>query len=394
MTYFISFLALGIGSFGIFCNVIFYSSLGIGVYAITYGIIGFLLDILKYACVKMFNKALSQNGAIETYSAFAFWFILSVISFIAGYGFISTALNQFEQTQMMQSNVYNSSLLSVNNARVKVESLANFADSSSADKAKNEKAKLEKELTAYLQSPAKNGQGHIWGTIAGRTGDCSSEYSYYVKSYCPKIKKLEADIDTQNKLIAGHLQYISASAYLEKTSIALSDITSTGGSIHSVFKNIGNLLSVEPAFVRDMLTMITSIIMEIASSWLIFMKTRLYQSPTQFEDVQRINHSNPAYKRLSHDSVKNQSVGLSMSRLPLIGKLSVGKGDQRLKHARKALVNGLIKPSKYGLQKWSKQNGGMLSDSAIADFQREWLKEDLIEECTAANGKCSYKLVE
>ena len=133
--------------------------------------------------------------------------------------------------------------------------------------------------------------------------------------------------------------------------------------------------------------------MELTASWLIYMKTRLYQYPTRFDDEHMTDYDGTSYKTLRHDSVKNQSVGLPGRRFPFIGRLSASKDDQRLKHAKKALVNGLIKPSKYGLQKWSRRDGNILSDSAITDFQKEWLKEGLIETYKTKNGKMSYRLI-
>ena len=395
MTYFLGALALAIGSFSIISNIIFYSSLGTGIYSYTLGFMALCADLLKYAAVKSFNAALGQpDRAVEISSAVIFWVVFTILSLIAGYSFISTAYHQYEDTQMRQSNVYNSSNLSFQNARRKVESLAQFADTASAEAAKEEKARLNSELNQYLQLPAKNGQGTPWGTIGGRTGDCTKTYSYYVKSYCPKIKALQADIEKQDDFVRGHRRFISANSYLEQTSVALSKLSSTGGNAHPGFKNLGGILNIDPETLKGWVTAIMTLFLELATSWLIHMRMRVYQSPTQFRNAQLTNYTHTGYKPPRQVFVQNSSVGSLMPRLPFFGNWSANSDDHLIKQARKALMLGLIKPSGYGLRMWADENGKVLKDSAIKAFQSKWIEEGLIEACKSRNGSNTYRLRE
>lgn len=395
MTYFLGALAFAIGSFSIVCNIVFYSSLGIGIYSYTLGFMALCADLLKYAAIKSFNAALGQaDRGWEISSAVIFWIVFTILSLIAGHSFISNAYHQYEDTQMRQSNVYNSSNLSVQNARRQVESLAQFADAASAEAAKEEKARLKSELEQYLQLPAKNGQGKPWGTIGGRTGDCTRTYSYYVKAYCPKIKALQADIEKQDELVRGHQRFISANSYLEQTSVALSELSSTGGNAHPGFKSLGDMSNIDPETIKNWVTAIMTFFLELSTSWLIHMRMRVYQPPIQFGNAQVTNYTHTGYKAPRQIFVQNSSVGSSMPRLPFFSNWSANSDDQLVKQVEKALRHGLIRPSEYGLLNWANLNGKVLRRSTIKLYQSRWLEEGLIEECKSRNGSNTYRLRE
>ncbi len=67
--------------------------------------------------------------------------------------------------------------------------------------------------------------------------------------------------------------------------------------------------------------------------------------------------------------------------------------DVAFKEVTRLVRSGVVRPSKYGLQKWTTEEFSCLpSKKDIADWQTKWFKQGLIEPADTVNGKQTYKL--
>ncbi len=122
-------MAYGIFGIGIVCNVIFYSNFGSGFSSLVYAIIGVLFDLAKVVCIVLvvyfvrdFERYLTET------SIFAMmWFVLSLLSLAAAYGFLSQLNEKYEAMRLKDSAIYAQHKLAVDNAQAKLDKLAQYA---------------------------------------------------------------------------------------------------------------------------------------------------------------------------------------------------------------------------------------------------------------------------
>ena len=379
MNLFLGMMIFLIGGFSIWCNFSFYASFAMGINALALGIFGLVSDITKLVSAKTFSESLvcpNKKGA-GLFGIFV-WIITSTLSVIAGYGFLSGVLQNHENTQLKQSHVYENGLVAVSNARRKVEELVSYADSGNAEAAKQEKQLLQKELADYIAQPALNGAGKPWGTIAGRVGNCAKKSSYYVKAYCPKIKALETEIAKQNDLVTGYLRYTSATSYLEKTSLKLSDLTAGGGTIHAAFRDIGGLIGASPQIVKILVIGVLALVVEFSTSYFIYLATNVFGTPNSSGYSQETvdeQYENPRKLVGGSQMTVNKSF-----RKPIIARLLTVNDsyEKRFKKATIALTKTVVDsktgklgteltPSLYGTKAWCLKNGGAVPKSTIVN---------------------------
>lgn len=404
MNIFLRVMIFLIGGFSMLCNFTFYASFAVGINALALGCFGLISDTTKLVAAKTFSESsINPEKKGAGFSGFLIWTVTTILSFFAMYGFLSGVLQSHDNTQLKASHAYESGLIAINNAQHKVEGLASYANSGNAEAAKLEKQRLKKELKDYIAQPALNGKGVAWGTIASTTGNCSKKTSYYVKAHCPKIEALEAEIEVQSAIIKGYGRYTSATSYLEKTSVKLSDLTAGGDTVHAAFRDIGDVVGISHQLVKIIVLGMLALIAEFTTSYFIYLLTSVFGNPDRLaydEGTVSEQYQNPHKMVSVSQSIVNKSF-----RKPILNRLLTlnDSVDKRFKHATKALNNPVrndktgkwsteIIPSKYGITAWCKQNRGAIPNSLVISWQEQWLEMGLIEPCKSKNGSDTYRV--
>lgn len=288
------FLSLVLGGMGLFCNAYFYGSFGgANDFSGSYAIIGLAFDLAKFALVPVGVFFFMRAQNLEASLAGGAWTILTLISLVAAFGFLSLKNSEYEATALTQSTAFESAKSQVESANAKVESLSKFANSNANDNALQTKAELEAQLNSLWSAPAQNSLGHKIGmSVQAKLGSCPGR-SWYHKTYCPQITILEQKIAQAEGKSGGYEQYLAALAFRDN---ALKQLTNLNvdmtGSYHPVFENVSTLLSIHPNEAKVVFIATSAFVLELLASLLIFLRSRLSFFPKKrvFEgDAQSVN---------------------------------------------------------------------------------------------------------
>ncbi|HIE00262.1 MAG TPA: hypothetical protein EYP59_08240 [Thiotrichaceae bacterium] len=259
---FLTLVAVGLVVMGILCNIIFYSEFGQGFSSLVYAIIGLLFDLSKVIIIGLFVIFLAdfEKNLAEVTICIMTWFVLSLLSFGAAYGFLSQVNEKYEATRLKESNIYARHEAAVQTAQNKLDSLSQYAAI---------------EIQA-LESQKK--------TLENSIGQWETK-----KAACPKnwfskcINPAQSQFDSfQNKLsplttqLNGHTAYLSAIQHKESAVNALSQLdTGAINTYHPLFVNLGNVTHQEAGSVKGLFILLTSFVVELLASVLFYLKARL-----------------------------------------------------------------------------------------------------------------------
>ena len=259
---YLSFIATGLVVMGILCNVIFYSEFGQGFSSLVYASIGLLLDLAKITIIGLFVMFIAdfEKNIIETTICAAVWFVLSLLSFGAAYGFLSQVNERYEATRLKESNIYVQHENAVKVAQEKLDSLAQYA-SVNSQSLEAQRSALQADLTH-------------WETKKARC-----PHNYYTKCINPaqaQINGIQAKLLPLGVQLDGHTAYQSAAQHKQAAIEAFSKLDgSKAVKYHPLFVNVGGLTNSEPRSIKSIFILLTSFVVELLASVLFFLKARL-----------------------------------------------------------------------------------------------------------------------
>lgn len=309
----------------------------------------------------------------------ALWLLIGgvIVSILAGQSALQQSVDEAMSERRMQSDVYQSAIREREVAKKKVADL--IVSENQATQATKLLNSLQAEKSTYLASPAKNSREQRAGTIGTRVGDCTGT-SYYVSKYCGKIRTINSQIVNHQGILNRYATYQNANSHLDKIMStplpkATADATLPGIAALSL------VLGLDPERAGANIFLFLAVFCEISAIilWYLWGRTRNVQ-PMSFSPEYNVapQIAVEGGKSLSYNTLSSQPVGSPF--------------DSLFGEASQMVASGVLAPSKYGLQKWSKSLGSLLPDGIIKMWQQTWLAQNLIESSTAQNGKNTYKL--
>lgn len=259
---YLSFIATGLVVMGILCNVIFYSEFGQGFSSVVYALIGLLLDLTKIAIIGLFVMFIAdfEKNIIEVTICAAVWFVLSLLSFGAAYGFLSQVNERYEAARLKESNIYAQHENAVKVAQEKLDSLAQYA-SVNPQSLEAQRSTLQ---TSLAQQKARRARcPHDW-------------YKNCINPTQAKIDGIQAKLLPLITQLDGHAAYQSAVQHKQAAIEAFSKLDgSKAVKYHPLFVNVGGLTNSEPRSIKSVFILLTSFVVELLASVLFFLKARL-----------------------------------------------------------------------------------------------------------------------
>jgi hypothetical protein len=268
---------IGMGLFficlGIFLNFQLYTSLaGNGaLYQYSYGIIGVGLDVSKIICLILGTYLIRQGDStfiIAGFVSLAFYIILSLISWAAGWGFTLIVTQNYETKAFQQNSQIRALAASVDDANNEVKRLAQYADESLVNQAQSKIHAVELEVNMLWDTVAVNSIGQRTGkTVRSQLGGVCPGATWYHKKYCPEILAAKARIKPYQQIIDNHAAYLSAIKHKNNMVQGLGNAEYGGinpnSYMHPLFIGMGTLLNTSAPIVKYRLLLLTSAMIEL-----------------------------------------------------------------------------------------------------------------------------------
>jgi hypothetical protein len=200
----ISLIAYGCFSIGILCNIIFYSGFGNGFSALVYAITGLLFDLAKVASIALFVYLVRdfERHMTATTICAIMWFVLSLLSLAAAYGFFSQINETYEAKRLKNSAIYAQHKQAVDNAQAKLDKLAQYANVDTAA-ITAQIASYQGANDALFNTITKNSLGKSTGRTVGQiTAQCTK--NWYTRHYCGKRVDNRAQIQQLQARLHGY----------------------------------------------------------------------------------------------------------------------------------------------------------------------------------------------
>ncbi len=268
---------IGMGLFficlGIFLNFQLYTSLaGNGaLYQYSYGIIGVGLDVSKIICLLLGTYLIRQGDStfiIAGFVSLAFYIILSLISWAAGWGFTLIVTQNYETKAFQQNSQIRALESSVDDANNEVKRLAKYADESVINQAQSKIHAVELEVNMLWDTVAVNSIGQRTGkTVRSQLDGICPGATWYHKKYCPEILAAKARIKPYQQVIDNHAAYLSAIKHKNNMVQGLGNPEYGGinpnSYMHPLFIGMGILLNTSAPIVKYRLLLLTSAMIEL-----------------------------------------------------------------------------------------------------------------------------------
>jgi primosomal protein N'' len=271
---------VGMGLFfillGIFLNFQLYTSLtgDSPLHKYSYGIIGIGLDVSKVICLILGVFLLRQATNVLLIAGFislAFYLVLSLISWAAGWGFTLVVTQHYENKAFQQNTQVQAMQASVDEATAKLQRLSQYANSAAAPQAQSKLDSLQAQLDALWLAPAQNSLGHRTGqNVRSQLGGTCPGTSWYHKKYCAQIQALESQKKSLQTVIDNHATYLAA---LEHKNAMIKDLgkmelagANQDSYMHPLFVGMGTVLDISPQLVKYRLLLLTSAMIELLGS--------------------------------------------------------------------------------------------------------------------------------
>jgi hypothetical protein len=116
------------------------------------------------------------------------------------------------------------------------------------------------------------------------TADCTNQ-NWYFNRYCHKVADNKASQQQLQARLDGYQRYQAALSHYQAAQQAFSELTGTSShQAHPMFVNIGQLLNQSPSSVRNVYILLSSLMLELLASVLMFARYqimfKLFQSMT------------------------------------------------------------------------------------------------------------------
>ena len=282
------FSAAGLIIISIFCNIAFYSSFADDIVNKNlYRSIGVLFDSSKICIILVASIMLYK---LESYIiagiCYTLWLILSLVSLLAAAGFMSIVNQIYEANQLKNSYQFQALQSSYDAKQDKIESLSGYSDQSNLPALNSELSEAQNTLATFLSSNAKNSRGSNAGDVLYRISGnsrngtpCSSNLKgFYITKYCGQYQTLKANIVKLENELGNFKNYDNLTAASSNTmeSIGNLSVSSMNTSIyHPLFQNLSSITDVHPQIIKTRLLGLTAILLEILSSFLIVIFSKL-----------------------------------------------------------------------------------------------------------------------
>jgi hypothetical protein len=261
---------------GFFLNFQLYTSLAgdYPLYKYSYGAIGIGLDISKIICLILGAFLIKQAIGIFTVAGFvslAFYIILALISWAAGWGFTLVVTQNYENQAFQRSAQARAVQAGIDDANAEVRRLSQYANSSMVYEGQSKMSQLQTQLDKLWAAPARNSLGqHTGKTIRSQLGGVCPGTSWYHKKYCPKIQSLESQMAKHETIIDNHATYLSAIEHKNAMikNLGNMDLAAINPEsvMHPLFIGMGTIFGIPPQMVKYRLLLLTSAMIELLGS--------------------------------------------------------------------------------------------------------------------------------
>ncbi|MEM1008009.1 MAG: hypothetical protein AAGJ35_03305, partial [Myxococcota bacterium] len=194
---------------------------------------------------------------------FAAYVILTVLSFMAFFGFMSTVQHQLETDALHASTQYQSLRASANRAQDNVEQLSIYADTQAVQDAKQQLQRLAPQITAAEAAVAQ--WVHPDGTI--KTNNRGLPFTTKAREAQSQLATIQAQAKPYDEVINGYARYQAALAHQDQTLKDLAALSptqvSTNSNLHPMFVDLGLLVSAAPDAMKVAFMFISSASAEI-----------------------------------------------------------------------------------------------------------------------------------
>lgn len=192
------------------------------------------------------------------------YLLLTVLSFSAFFGFMSTVQHKLETEAMLASNHYRSLQAAVSNAERAVNELSIHADPQAVREAETKLQAMAGELAQVQQGMARWAQPDCTPKRNAR----GQPYTTRAIEWCGKLQAIEARAAPWQDIIDGHARYKAALAHQERALAQLAAVDSGDAAVgdshlHPMFVDLGKLLAQAPDEMKVAFMFISSAAAEI-----------------------------------------------------------------------------------------------------------------------------------
>jgi len=331
---------IGMGLFfillGIFLNFQLYTSLAgdSPLYKYSYGAIGIGLDVSKVICLILGALLIRQAAGtliIAGFFSLAFYFVLSLISWAAGWGFTLVVTQDYENKAFQRSLQVQATQATVDDAVAEVKRLSQYADSTQVSQAQSKQDQLQTQLDKLWVSPAVNSLGHRTGqNVKSQLGGVCPGNSWYHKKYCPQIQHIQSQMTTYQATLSHHASYLAAVKHKNAMIKDLSQMNLAGinpdSYMHPLFVGMGTIFDAPPQLVKYRLLLLTSAMIELLGNLFFVIGLLLRAQTYSIADIRAMEKQKQ--ELLSELGVNVAELGVSVKDL---GKTDYPKLDSTVK---------------------------------------------------------------
>lgn len=271
---------IGMGLFfillGIFLNFQLYTSLtdDSSLHKYSYGFIGIGLDISKVICLLLGAYLLRQVAGALILAGFvsiAFYFVLSLISWAAGWGFTLVVTQNYENQAFQRNRQVQAAQVSIEDANTEVKRLSQYANSAMVNQSQLQLSEIQAQIDAIWASPAKNSLNQRTGkTVQAQLGGVCPGTTWYHRKYCPQIQSLDSQIKENQTIVDNYTTYLAAVKHKNAMIKELGNMELTGVNpnsyMHPLFIGMGTIFNASPQLVKYRLLLLTSLMIELLGS--------------------------------------------------------------------------------------------------------------------------------
>ena len=173
-----------------------------------------LFDSLKIATSITVRILWSWGNYIIAFFAFLAFILLTGVSIIAGYVYMSNVDSQRTAENLKDSLSYKMSLESINQAQATVDSLIKFSSTQQASAKKAKLIEIGKQIAKYNSTKVKNSHKKVVGTF-GQWNRCGRGQSLY-NIFCSEIKALDEEKASIHNWLNQHDSYLNVVAIVSQ----------------------------------------------------------------------------------------------------------------------------------------------------------------------------------
>jgi hypothetical protein len=357
-----------------------------------------LFDSLKITMSISVRSLWSLKHYIIAFFAFVAFILLTGISIIAGYVYLSNVDSQRAAENLKDSTHYKMTLESVAQAQTEVDSLIQFSSIKQATTKNARLIAIKKEVAGYNATPVKNYNKVVVGTF-GQWNKCGKGQSRY-NLFCSELQTLAAEKESILVWLEQHDSYKSSVAIVgqrQQTLVELGNGNTKVGLADRIqlepFISFTRWLSVSYAVALSHSMFFLAVLCELLAS-LCFVIYSLFSTKSLLN---------------TFTSKKTSQIDMTDNRLKTTNIVSFdgvldGQIDEKKKTSSKQttfahtdneydritsiVALGVCPPTLHSLRKHHN-----MTKKQVDIYQNKWLEDGLIEKVDKTNGISTYRLV-